>query len=64
MVIKNAPLPRIPVKTQKPIPKELIYSCMEELNKVEVTAPVKMGDVIIENLLGTGIDIVASRSMG
>jgi CxxC motif-containing protein len=64
VVIHNAYLPRLPVKTNQPIPKGLIFACMEEIAKVEVTAPVKMGDVIIENLLGTDIDVVASRSLG
>ncbi len=63
VVIHNAPLPRLPVKTSKALPKGLIYSAMEEINKVELTAPVKIGTVIIEDLLGTGIDIVASRSL-
>ncbi len=37
---------------------------MKEINKVKVTAPVKMGgDVIIKDVMGTGTDIVASRSM-
>jgi CxxC motif-containing protein len=63
VVIKNAALPRLPVKTSRPIPKELIPACMEALKHVVVTAPVTIGDVIIGNLLNTGIDIVATRSM-
>jgi CxxC motif-containing protein len=64
VVINNAPLARLPVKTNKPLPKELIYKAMEEINKVELTAPVKMGTVVIENLLDTGIDVVTTRSLG
>lgn len=54
---------RITVKTKEAIPKELVFKCMEELNNVEVHSPVKMGDVVLENVLGTGIDIVATRDM-
>ena len=64
VVINNAPLARLPVKTSKPLPKGLIYKAMDEINKVELTAPVKMGTVVIENLLDTGIDVVTTRSLG
>jgi CxxC motif-containing protein len=63
VVINNAPLARLPVKTNKPLPKSLIFKAMEEINRVELTAPVKMNTVVIENLLDTGIDIVTTRSL-
>ncbi|QZY53670.1 DUF1667 domain-containing protein [Crassaminicella profunda] len=61
--IKNGFLKRLSVKTNKPVPKELIFKCMEIINGVEVEAPVKIGDVIIHNILGTGIDVVATKTM-
>ncbi|NLI70433.1 MAG: DUF1667 domain-containing protein [Firmicutes bacterium] len=61
--ITGAALGLLPVRTNHPIPKDMIFDCMKEINKVRVTAPVKVGDVIIKNVLGTGTDIVASRSM-
>ncbi len=64
VVINNAPLARLPVKTSKPLPKGLIYKAMEAINEVELTAPVKMGTVVIENLLDTGIDVITTRSLG
>ncbi len=39
------------------------FKVMEELAKVEVTSPIKVGTVIIENILGTGANIVATRDM-
>ena len=51
------------VKTDKPIPKELIFKCMEEINKVTTKAPVKIGDIILENVLGTGSNIVATNNV-
>ncbi|MBI9011331.1 MAG: DUF1667 domain-containing protein [Clostridiales bacterium] len=54
---------RIPVRTEFDIPKALIYKVMDVLNAVEVEAPIHMGDVIIENILDTGVDVIASRSM-
>lgn len=61
--IENALLKRLPVKTENPVPKSMIEECMLEINKAVVSAPVKMGDVIIENILKTGVNIVATRSM-
>lgn len=61
--ITGGTLPRLPVTTKGPIPKELIMKAMEEINRVQISAPAKMGQVIIKNLLGTGVDLVATRSM-
>ena len=64
VVIHNAPLPRLPVKTNKPLPKELIFPAMKEISLVELSGPVQIGAVVIKNLLGTGIDVITSRSLG
>ncbi len=61
--IENGELPVVPVKTNAPIPKMLNFKCMEEINKVTMSAPVKIGDIVIENLLGTGVDIVITRNI-
>ena len=54
---------RVPVKTNNSIPKELNFKCMELLNHIELKSPVKSGDVVIKNVLGTGADIVVCRDM-
>lgn len=61
--IKGAIHPRIPVKTNGNIPKEMIFEVMAEINKISVESPVKCGEVLIENVLGTGVDIIACRDM-
>lgn len=63
VVVRGTLLPRLPVKTSKPVPKKLIYPVVEEIARVEVEGPVKMGAVIIKDVLGSGADVVASRSM-
>ena len=52
---------RLPVKTTAPIPKELLFQAMEALNGVTLTAPVTVGQVVLHDLLGTGVDVVATR---
>ena len=53
-------VPLVAVRTNKSIPKELLFHGMQEIRKVQATAPVKRGDVIISNILGTGADLVAT----
>lgn len=55
---------RLPVKTAAPIPKALIRRCMEELGPVAVEAPIAVGQVIVTDIAGTGIAVVATRSVG
>ena len=61
--VKNGPLKRIPVVTQGEVPKEKIANIMEALNHIEVEAPIKMNDVLVENILNTGVNVIASRNM-
>jgi len=61
--IKGGIYNRVPIKTRDPIPKELVFECMKEINKLEVNSPVRMGEVVLEDVLGTGVDIVATRDM-
>ena len=55
--------PRLPVKTSGEIPKDQVLAACEALRSVRVQAPVKMGDVVLENLLGTGCAVIATRDM-
>jgi len=51
------------VKTAQPISKGLIFECLKEIRKAKVTLPVRIGDVIVPNVCGTGIDVVATRNL-
>ena len=54
---------RVPVKSKEPLPKGRIMDAMEVINKAEVLAPIHIGDVVIANILGLGIDIVATKDI-
>ena len=56
-------LKMIPARTSMPIPKNKIFQAMEEIKKIIVRRPVKAGDVIIWNLLGTKADLIATRDV-
>ena len=59
--VENGLHPVVPVKSSGPVPKDKMFDCMKEINSVTVKAPVKIGDVVIENILGLGVDIVATN---
>lgn len=61
--IEGAVHRRLPVKTSKGVPKGLVLRVCEEIGRLVVTAPVETGDVIIRDVLGTGVDVIASRTM-
>lgn len=53
----------VSVKTENDIPKRDIFSCVKALKEVEVAAPVHIGDVILENAAGTGVNIIATKNI-
>lgn len=61
--LENSYLQLLPVKTEDPIPKGMIFDIMEALDKVRVNAPVKVGDVIVENILDTGVNVISAKTM-
>lgn len=63
VAIENAIQPRLPVKTASPIPKGKLQEAMTVIGGIRVSAPVKIGDVILRNLLDTGVDLVACQTM-
>ena len=54
----------VSVKTKTDIPKNKIFACMEGLKGICVKAPVHIGDIIVENIAGTGVDVVAIKEAG
>ncbi len=61
--IRGGALPRLPVKTDKPLPKEKMFACMDLINHLEVQAPIKVGTILAEHILDTDVNIVAAKSM-
>lgn len=51
----------VSVKTESAVPKELIFQVLSEIKKVKLKAPVEVGDVILKDVLGTGINVVATQ---
>ena len=63
VVVDGGDKPRVSVKTAGNIPKNRIFDCMKEIDAVRVQAPVKIGDIMIENVVDSGINVVATRNI-
>ena len=61
--VKGGELPVVSVKTAADIPKDKIADCIKVLKEIELTAPIHMGDTVVENVCGTGVNIVATANV-
>jgi CxxC motif-containing protein len=61
--IESEEMSRLPVRSSTGAPKDMILAMISAVRKKKIKAPVQMGDVIASNILGTGIDIIASASV-
>ncbi len=61
--VKNGILPLIPVRSDKPLPKGKLFDCMQYLSALKIDAPLKMGQILVENILDLGVNIIASRNL-
>ena len=53
----------VPVKTDRTVPKELMFDCMKVINEARVSPDAKLGDIVVENILGTGANVVTTRNV-
>lgn len=53
----------LPVRSAQPLPREKVFQCMEVIRSVRATLPVKCYDVIVSDICGTGVDIVATKTL-
>jgi len=61
--VRGACISRLPVRTEKPVPKAKIREVIKSLRGIVVEAPVRRGQVIVDNVAGTGVNVIAERSL-
>ena len=61
--VKGGKIPVLSVRSTGPVPKDMLMVCASELAKKVVPAPIKIGDVIMKNILNLGVDIVATKDV-
>lgn len=63
VAVSGGVIPVVSVKTRSDIPKNKIMECMDALRELNLQAPVRLGDVVLKNVAGTQIDIVATKTI-
>ena len=53
----------VPVKSNIAVPKDMIFDIVKEISKITLKAPVKIGDVAVENILGTNANIIVTKNV-
>ena len=62
VLLSRGHFPRIPVRTDRPLQKELIPALLAELYRMHVDAPIETGDLILGDFRGTGVSVLATRN--
>ena len=60
--ISEAEVSRLAIRSKEAISKELLMKAMKVAKEVKVQSPIAIGDIVYENILGTGVDFIASQS--
>lgn len=60
--LEGGEYPFLPVISEGEVPKKDLKECMDFLQKVKVKAPIKMGDIVAKNIVGTGVNIIAAKT--
>lgn len=61
--VEGGDIPRVSVKTASDVPKEKVFDVVREIKKIKITAPIKIGAVVITDVAGTGVDVVATKNV-
>ena len=61
VVAEDLDMKMVPVRTNRPVPKGMLFPAMDEIKKFRLARAVRAGDILIADLLGTGADVVSAR---
>lgn len=61
--LKNGTHLLVPVKSRSPLPKDLLLDCMKEINNTAADAPIHIGSVVMHDILHSGVDIIATKTV-
>lgn len=53
----------VPVKTEGDIPKDKIFECVKALKGLAIKAPVNIGDIVLKDFAGTGVNVIATKKI-
>lgn len=61
--VEDGTIDVVPVKTESDVPKGKMFDCVKELKGIVVKAPINIGDVVVKNIAGTGVNIIATKKI-
>lgn len=64
VAVEGGKIDAVSVKTANDIPKDKMFECVHCLRGIIIKAPVNIGDIIVKNIAGTGVDVVATKKVG
>ncbi len=63
VAVTNGKRPLVTAKTAGEVPKARLMDCMEAVRRLTVKAPVNAGDILVRDLLQTGVNLVACEDV-
>ena len=63
VVLADGKTAMLPVRTSKPIPKEALFEAMDKIREMTVSAPVRMGDVLVDNFMEEETALIACKTV-
>lgn len=63
VLVEEGELALVSVRLDRPIPKNMIFTVMEEIKKVIVKAPVNIGQVLLKNVAGLDCNLIATKKV-
>ena len=62
-LITGGVIPRVSVRTTRAVPKGKIADCMREIDRLRLQAPVSIGETVLKDIAGTGVDVIATKNV-
>jgi len=59
--VEGGAAPLVSVKSAKSVPKTSLLCCAEATKNIKATPPIAIGDVVLRNICGTGVDLIATK---
>jgi CxxC motif-containing protein len=63
VVVENSQVRRLPVRTAKPFPKKDLFKAMEQIARVSIKPPVRIGEVVLADVAGSAVDLIAADDL-
>lgn len=63
MRVVNGDINMVSIRTDKPLDKNLLFQAMKEINEKEVEAPINIGDILIEHICSSDVNIIATKEV-